>query len=385
MTGDLQSLGQASLTWRKLPFWQGLQNEPGNLRQYPFGLTVQSDGLLTQTSGEGAIKEAVANYANPEYGFITPPPGTSNWGTELGESKLRTLEKFVGRLDGLRILEIGGGNLFLANSLSRKYAISRYVAIDPALRMWPEDVGVETLHTYFPCPDLTGEHFDLVLGHNCLEHIPGTLEFLDAIRNVLAPDGRAFLTFPDVARQFADGDLNAIVHEHLVYLDEPSARILFARSGFAVAQWESAADLASCLLVRTALEEGLLVEAASAAAALLARGVEGFCVRLPHAVTMLAKEIEAGRPVAFYGATNGLNSLLEVTGIGRDAVIMDGDRAKHGRFLPAGQFPVQWVGTAEPTKFDRIFVTAGSFQPAIMRALTETYGVSLDRLVGLFR
>ena len=385
MTDKFRGLGQASLGWLRLPFWQGPQDEPGTPRHYPLNLSVHPDGYVAQTDAGGTMAEIVANYADPDYGFITPPPGTSNWGTELGEGKRRTLERFIGTLDGLRILEIGGGNLFLASGLRREHAIARYVAIDPALKIWPENSGVEVLRTYFPCPELGGEHFDLVLAHNCLEHIPNALGFLTAIRDALAPSGRAFLTFPDVARQFADGDLNAIVHEHFVYLDEPSARILFARSGFAVAQWESGADLASCLLARAALDEGLSSEAASAAAALLAKGVEGFCMHLPRAVTALAKDLEAGRTVAFYGATNGLNNLLDVTGIGCDVPIMDGDRAKHGRFLPAGQIPIQWVGEAEPAQFERIFVTAGSFQPAIIRALTGTYGVARDRITGLFQ
>lgn len=97
------------------------------------------------------------------------------------------------------------------------------------------------------------------------------------------------------------------------------------------------------------------------------------------------KDLEAGRRVAFYGATNGLNNLLDLIGVGRDLPIVDGDRAKHGRFLPASQQPVQWVGEATPAQFDRIFVTAGSFQPAIIRTLTETHGVPRHRITGLFR
>jgi SAM-dependent methyltransferase len=385
VTGNIQGLGQASLSWPNLPFWQGIQDAPGNMRQLALRLAVKSNGLLSQMNTGDVVPEVVANYAKPGYGFITPPPGTSDWGTELGESKLRTLEKFVGTLDRLRILEIGGGNLFLAKSLGRKHVIGRYVAVDPALRVWPEDAGAEAIQAYFPCPELANERFDLVLAHNCLEHVPNTSEFLAAIRTVLAPDGRAFLTFPDVARQFTDGDLNAILHEHLVYLDESSARILFARSGFAVTCWESESDLASCLLARVDPEQGFSSEAAGAAAALLAKGVEGFCVNLPRSIETLCKALDSGRSVAIYGATNGLNSVLGVTGIGRDVVIMDGDRAKHGRFLPAGRLPIQWVGSAEPARFDRIFVAAGSFEPAITRTLTEAYGVSRDRIVSLFR
>lgn len=385
MTGNILGAVQASLDWPALPFWQGLQDEPGNLREFPFGLTMHPDGFLVQAPQGNAVEEVIANYAKPDYGFITPPPGTSNWGTELGEAKLRTLEKFAGALDGLRILEIGGGNLFLASSLCRKYTVSRYVAIDPAIRKWPENTCVEVLHAYFPCAELAGERFDLVLAHNCLEHIPDTVGFLSAIRAILAPEGRAFLTFPDVSRQFADGDLNAIVHEHLAYLDESTARILFARTGFSVAQWESSADLASCLLARAEPEDGQSIDAIAVAAMLFARGVEGYYVRLPRKVNRLVSDLEAGRTVAFYGATNGLNSLLAIADIGRDLVVMDGDKAKHGRFLPACRHPVQWVGDAQPKQFERIYVTAGSFQLAIMRALSETYEVPPERIIGLFR
>ncbi len=381
MTG----LGQASLSWAGLPFWQGLQDRPGVARCLPLTLTVQPDGFLAQCGPGSTLAEVVANYADAGYGFITPPPGTSAWGTALGEDKLRTLERFAGALDGLRMLEIGGANLFLAGSLRRKYAVARYVAVDPALRRWPEDVEVEALRAYFPCPDLAGETFDLVLAHNCLEHVPDPPGFLAAIRAALAPGGRAFLTFPDVARQFADGDLNAVLHEHLIYLDEPSARALFARCGLGVARWESGADLASCLLVRAEPAEG--TEPVGTAAALLAQGIHGFGIHLPQAVAALERDLTAGRRIAFYGATNGLNGLLGITGLGREVPVLDGDRAKHGRFLPASSRAIRWVGAAEaePASFERIYVTAGSFQPAIVRALTETHGVQRQRIAGLFR
>ena len=135
MTDKFQGLGQASLGWLRLPFWQGLQDKAGTPRHYPLNLTVQPGGFVAQTDAGSTMAEIVANYGDPAYGFITPPPGTSNWGTELGEGKRRTLERFIGTLDGLRILEIGGGNLFLASGLRREHAIARYVAIDPAIRM----------------------------------------------------------------------------------------------------------------------------------------------------------------------------------------------------------------------------------------------------------
>lgn len=379
-----QALGQATLSWPTLPYWQGTQPNPGNQRHFPLGITRNQDGILSQTDMGNSIAEVVANYAESDYGFITPPPGTTEWGTRLGEAKLSTLVSFAGSLEGLRILEIGGGNLFLAQCLRRTQSIARYVAVDPALRLWPDESGVEVLRTFFPTPELNGEGFDLVLAHNCLEHIQKPSEFLAAIHRVLIPGGRAFLTFPDVARQFADGDLNAILHEHITYLDEVSARSLFAQAGFDVARWSTSADLASCLLVSSPRSSESVPEGV-APSALLARGVEGFCVRLPRMIEGLVEDIENGRRIAFYGATNGLNSLLDITAIGLDLTILDGDRAKSGRFLPASAQPICWVKEVNLKQFERIYVTAGSFQPEIVKELISNHGVSSDRLVGLFR
>ena len=370
--------------WPMLPFWQGQQEKPGVTRSYPLHLNVRPDGYVGQADGPNR-GEIVAGYAGADYGFITPPPGASEWGTAIGERKLRALKKFAGTLDGQSILEIGGGNLFFAQTLRREHTIARYVAIDPTLRVWPEDTGAEVHRAYYPCPELAGEKFDLVLANSCLEHIPDPRAFLAAIRDSLAETGRVFLTFPDVSRQFADGDLGAIVHEHFVYLDEPSARILFARCGFEVEQWATESDLASCLLKLADVGEGLSSEAAIAATALLARAIDGFSVRLPRAAAALDAELQAGRKIAFYGATNGLNNFLYATGIGCHVPVLDGDRAKRGRFLPAGTTSIKWVGDADLAQFERIVVTAASFQQSIVRSLTETYGVPGQQICGLFR
>lgn len=378
-----QNLGQASLSWSRLPFWQGVQSDLNQFPSFPLNLRVHADGYVAQSEIDGNMAAVIANYSNPEYNFITPPPGTSSWGTELGDGKLKKLINFSGSLNGLRVLEIGGGNLFLANKIQQLFAIKRYVAVDPTLKIWPEHSSVETIRAYFPCDELAGEEFDLVIANNCLEHIPDLIGFLSAMQGMLASEGRIFLTFPDVSRQFEDGDLNAIVHEHLAYLDEHSARFLFAKSGLSIVRWSSEEDLAACLLVATEAKHETV--GAHAAACLLARGVNGFTMRLPNAVSSLIEDIENEKRIAFYGATNGLNNLLSIVNIACNVPIIDGDQNKDGRYLPAGQMPIQWVGSSDVAQFERLYITAGSFQGAIVKNLTDRRGFSRDRIFGLFR
>lgn len=372
------------LIWPRLPLWQGQRKERSEVNALPLVLQIRPDGFIGRVEDDGESR-VVEGYSGADYGFITPPPGASDWGTAIGERKLRALRKFAGPLEGLSILEIGGGNLFFAQVLAREERISRYVAVDPTLRLWPEGTIAEAHRTYYPCPALNGQTFDLVIANSCLEHIPDPKAFLVSIREALAPSGKAFLTFPDVSRQFADGDLGAILHEHFVYLDEPSARSLFERCGLAVERWECESDLASCFLSRSDGRVGSGQPNVTAAEALMAQGIKGFCKRLPLAAAALEEVRKAGKSVAFYGANNGLNNFIYASGLGSDLPILDGDEGKRGLFLPAASKAIQWVGDANPSQFDRIFISAGSFQPAIVETLTSKYGVAHDRIAGLFR
>lgn len=372
------------LIWPRLPLWQGQRKERSEVNPLPLVLQIRPDGFIGRVEEDGESR-VVEGYSGADYGFITPPPGASDWGTAIGERKLRALRAFAGTMEGLSVLEIGGGNLYFAQVLSREERVSRYVAADPTLRIWPEGTIAETHRTYYPCPALEGQSFDLVIANSCLEHIPDPKQFLLSIRNALTEKGRAFLTFPDVSRQFADGDLGAVLHEHFVYLDEPSARSLFSQCGLEVKRWQSESDLASCLVTRAELMGNSANVDIAAAEALFASACEGYCARLPRAAASLQRALSAGERVAFYGANNGLNNFIYASGLGAELPILDGDEGKRGLFLPAASNAIQWVADADPSKFDRIFISAGSFQPAIADTLTSKYGVSDDRIEGLFR
>lgn len=377
------NLGHASLSWSRLPFWQGVQTQLNPFPSFPINLSVHASGYVAQNDIDGNMDAVIANYSKLDYNFITPPAGVSNWGTQLGEGKLKKLVDFAGSLSGLRILEIGGGNLFLANKMQEQFSIKRYVAVDPTLKIWPEHAGVETIREYFPCDELLGQTFDLVIANSCLEHVPDLIGFLNAMSGVLATDGRIFLTFPDVSRQFEDGDLNAIVHEHLAYLDEPSARFLFSKVGLSIVRWGSEQDLAACLLVKTIVFQEY--DGMNPGANLLAKGVAGFTTRLPISVSRLIEDIEKGKKIAFYGATNGLNNLLSILDIAGDVAIIDGDESKDGQYLPAGRAPIHWVNSTDLAQFERLYITAASFQAAITRSLVDRFGIDRDKIFGLFR
>ena len=387
MTGFSVTLGEGvSVSLPALPYWQGVRKQPEAVRKLPFSLGLDHRGFVRQTTDPSVIAATVAAYSAKDYSFITAPPGSSAWGTRVGEKKLAALEAMIGRLDGKRILEIGGATLYLAKVICTRYHVPRYVCVDPALRRSEDDpLNVETLQTYFPADDVRGEKFDLIIANSCLEHVPDLVAFLNGMREVLSDGGVVFCTFPDVGRCFRDGDLNALLHEHINYLDEPTARMLFASVGLPLARWRCEGDLASCVLAKGNLS---LVDGARIAAAnLLMQAIEGLISRLaPAAEDILNRATEGGR-IAFYGATNGLNSFLAWADSEplRTASIIDGDQAKKGQFLPACKSPIRWLGETDCRAFDAIVITAASFQEEIISTLTEKNSVPKTRIVGLFK
>ena len=87
-----------------------------------------------------------------------------------------------------------------------------------------------------------GRSFDLVLAFNCLEHVPDPAAFLRAIGARLLPEGKVVFIFPDCEKQLRRGDLNALVHEHISYFTEASAREIMLESGFTIDALESRHD-----------------------------------------------------------------------------------------------------------------------------------------------
>ena len=83
----VHSVKKKSINLGSLPVWSGVQNAPGIRRQIPFGFKVE-DGLI-RLNVEGNLKNTIVeNYGNPDYSFITTPPGYSEWGTYLGRQQI---------------------------------------------------------------------------------------------------------------------------------------------------------------------------------------------------------------------------------------------------------------------------------------------------------
>lgn len=380
------------LQYSALPFWTGLQDEPGIRHTYPFSLVWDKHGFIRQENQESVLDEIVTGYSEQDYAFITAPPGRSVWADELGDLMVEFSGKIIGSAKDAAVLEIGAGSLYVARKLVDKGNISRYVVVDPALA--DEDAGdsrITVIPMYIDDYDPVVESFDFAFSFNCLEHVPKPLDLLSKIRQALSSDRAGVgLIFPEIERQFETGDLNAILHEHLNYFTARTARRLFEGCGFSIISSRVHADELQVVLEARSPITNADREASEEKARQPDELALTLSQRFQHSVerskNLLDDARERGLSVAFHGATNGLNNLLYLLGLSRcrEYQIYDADEAKVGRYLPALPVPIRHSTDASYKNIDLVLVAATTFFSPIREFIVGEVGLGEKAIEPLF-
>jgi len=105
--------------------------------------------------------------------WITPAPQSSGI---YQETALPRIDKLVETIDSfgkknLKILEIGGGNTFIAEQISNSFKNVHITCLDPSYSTKTINESIKLISGFFPT-DLQNQKFDLIFCFNTLEHIP---------------------------------------------------------------------------------------------------------------------------------------------------------------------------------------------------------------------
>lgn len=370
------------LQFTKLPLWEGVQDEPGVKQLFPFSLGWDERGFISQTTPQEIKQKVTDHYAKDEYNFITQPPGFSPWADSLGEREISFILQAYGDIGGANILEVGAGSIYIGEKLASEGAAS-YLIVDPAIKEKTSNPKIVIRKEYFDKSLFVNQKIDLVVNLNCLEHVIDPVSFLLDLRSVIMHGGKAILVFPDNEEQFINGDINALLHEHLSYFTMEIATKLLTNCGLRVLHSESQFDCLRFLVESSA--EKLSVSVAQPMH--LLDMFSNFPKSIESANQKLSESLNRGETIALHGATNGLNNFLYLSNLDyRDNLwIFDGDEAKTGKYLPAYKKAIRYSGDNEYyAKVDRVYVTAIGFFSEIKEYLITTHGLCSECIHPLF-
>lgn len=387
VTSSYFDIENSTLSFAAIPLWQGVQECSGIRHQYPLRLGFHGPGPICQVTEKEIVDRVVAAYQSSDYGFITSPPGASDWANSLGDMYAKWVFNIVGSVTPRRVLEIGAGSLYVAKTIASRFSTTEYVVVDPSIRESSHESKLEVLREYFPCPALEGRKFDLVLALNCLEHVPDPMMFCRSISDSMEPDALAVLVFPDCESALMRGDLNVLVHEHLTYFTEDSVRWIAETCGFTVRALESINDTFLVVLVKDkdGRKDVIAEEVLSRGVQLLQHSAESFLQVLRNKAATIRNALEVGKVVGFHGATNGLNIFLHLAGIGMHpgVRIYDGDSSKADYFLPGCAHQILVSEDRSYRDNDLVYVSAMSYYEAIEKFAIERHGLRPDQIAKL--
>lgn len=198
---------------------------------------------IAQCDGCGHVVNAAFRSESAEHLYEVHPSTNA----PVHESMLRGLESIAANILGTptspqRILEIGCGVGALARLLARNAACVHL--IEPNLSAADAKFGndrISFLPGFFPAAT-TGERYDLVVCRQVLEHVETPLAFLKAIREHVAPGGRAYVEVPSADYIIRHASLTDFHYLHVQYFTDAVLRAMFARAGFEVTRFDSIKD-----------------------------------------------------------------------------------------------------------------------------------------------
>ncbi|MCX8102560.1 MAG: class I SAM-dependent methyltransferase [Geminicoccaceae bacterium] len=197
-----------------------------------------------------------------------------------------------------------------------------------------------------------GRRADLVHANNVLAHVADVHGFLDGIRILLKPRGRAVVEVPYVRDLVEKLAFDTIYHEHLCYFSVQAVERLARPHGLFLVRVERVPIHGGSLRLFLAKEDRPDATVAAILAEERAIGLDrhAFYAGFAERVVRLRSQLRAlltglrvgGARIAAYGAAAKGTILLNYCGLGRELIdwVADKNPFKQGRYVPGVRLPV---------------------------------------------
>jgi SAM-dependent methyltransferase len=260
---------------------------------------------------------------------------------------IRSLSSYGIALDDT-IIEIGSNDGGFLDRLSTA-GFSRLIGIEPSIACnevsrskghsiisahWDENTAASVLNEH-------GAARAVICRHT-LEHVPHPLEFLRAIRSILAPDGIVFIEVPDARPITHDLRGHELWDEHLHIFTKTNLQLIMRQAGFEVTRcnaWPERSDINLLLWARAAEVSQNCPHPSAATQASEIQLCREFEVRWKGFSSRLQADAASwSRPVYMLGASHPQTNFIYFTGIESsiDAFI-DDSLVKASLLIPLAQ------------------------------------------------
>jgi SAM-dependent methyltransferase len=248
--------------------------------------------------------------------------------------------------------------------LLRRFASAgvRVLGIEPARNVAEVALGagIPTLVEFLSAAQARTLHgqgiaADLLVANNVIAHVPDLNDFIEGLRQLLAPGGTLTLEFPHVMRMLERTEFDTIYHEHFSYFSLVTAeRALKAHKldAFDVDELPTHGGSLRVYAAHAGTREiqpavRRLIERERAAGlnepATYARFAERAALARDALVRFLREARSSGRSVVGYGAPAKATTLVNYCGIGPELVPFTVDRSpyKQGKYIPGARIPIE--------------------------------------------
>lgn len=348
-----------------LPFHIGATEQavnPGGLpNTYPFELIFDSyRGMLIQptyTELEQVLRDAYS--VGQAFGT---PLAEDKFGKPYAEDFLSFIQE--AQAEPQRGLEIGAGVGYLTRRLLD--AGWDMTSLEPGQGYEPfwSIYGVKVIREFFPSSRAPGP-YQLVCSYGVLEHVPDPLSFLQAIKDHLAPGGKAVISVPDCTDEIRAGDPSILFHEHFNYFDAGSLTRLIELAGMKARVAKS--RFGRCLYAVAGMES---VDSAGGEPGLDLALVSSYPERCQHFVQRVRGRLSgmaSTGTLGVYCAARGLPLLDPVPSMR----FFDDDPAQQGKFLPPFQVAITGREDLFAKPVDHLVIMSRTFGQRIRDSLRQ--------------
>lgn len=276
------------------------------------------------------------------------------------------------------------------------------IGVEPAANVAAvsEERGVPAIVDYFSA-DVAAKiasdrQADLVIANNVLAHVPDIHDFVEGIRILLAPDGRATFEFPHLLRLIERVQFDTIYHEHVTYLSGLALERILHEHGLKIVDVERLGTHGGSLRLHVSLSgssvaptpavHSLRQDEENVGLASLST-YEAFAERVPNVKRALLRHlfdlIDGGRSIAAYGAPAKATTLFNYCGV--DAAIVpftvDASPAKQGKAIPGVRIPIEHPSVLIDRAPEDIWVLPWNLAAEVSMTLRESVGPEVRLMV----